>query len=204
MYAIIKVYQGTCPQTAPCARLWHSTRYRKAESCMKMTISGKQLTVRPSLKELIEKKLSRFDRFFGDEAEADVCFSCRHDLQYVEITIYYGGTIFRCEEGAETFQNAIDEALDSLERQIRKNKTRLEKRLRAGAFDFPDEDVAEEEGEFQIRTKYIPMKPMSVEEAILQMNLLEHQFFVFRDAETEKPSVVYRRKDGNYGLITEE
>ena len=171
---------------------------------MKMTISGKQLTVRPSLKELIEKKLSRFDRFFGDEAEADVCFSCRHDLQYVEITIYYGGTIFRCEEGAETFQNAIDEALDSLERQIRKNKTRLEKRLRAGAFDFPDEDVAEEEGEFQIRTKYIPMKPMSVEEAILQMNLLEHQFFVFRDAETEKPSVVYRRKDGNYGLITEE
>ena len=171
---------------------------------MKMTISGKQLTVRPSLKELIEKKLARFDRFFGDDAEADVCFSCRHDLQYVEITIYYGGTIFRCEEGAETFQNAIDEALDSLERQIRKNKTRLEKRLRSGAFDFPDEDVAEEEGEFQIRTKYIPMKPMSVEEAILQMNLLEHQFFVFRDAETEKPSVVYRRKDGNYGLITEE
>ena len=172
---------------------------------MKLTISGKQLTVRPSLKELTEKKLARFDRFFGDDAEADVCFSCRHDLQYVEITIYYGGTIFRCEEGAETFQNAIDEALESLERQIRKNKTRLEKRLRAGAFDAPAEEFDdEEEGEFKIRTKYIPIKPMSVEEAILQMNLLEHQFFVFRDAETEKPSVVYRRKDGNYGLITEE
>lgn len=173
---------------------------------MKITISGKQMTVRPSLKELTEKKLARFDRFFGDEAEAIVLYSCRHDLQYVEITIYYGGTIFRCEEGADTFQTAIDEALESLERQIRKNKTRLEKRLKSGAFAVkePDDIDEEEEGEFQIRTKYIPVKPMSVEEAILQMNLLEHQFFVFRDAETEKPCVVYRRKDGNYGLITEE
>ena len=168
---------------------------------MKITVSGKQLTVRPSLKELTEKKLAKFERFFGDNAEVIVVYSCRHDLQYIEITIHYNGTIFRSEEGAETFQNAIDEALDSLERQIRKNKTRLEKRLRAGAFDFPEEDVAEEEGEFQIRTKYIPMKPMSVEEAILQMNLLEHQFFVFRDAETEDICVVYCRKDGNYGLI---
>jgi putative sigma-54 modulation protein len=172
---------------------------------MKMTISGKQMTVRPSLKELTEKKLSKFDRFFGDEAEVLVAFSCRHDLQYVEITIYYGGTIFRAEEGADTFQNAIDRAVEALERQMRKNKTRLEKRLRSGAFDpLPGDVEEEEEGEFQIRTKYIPVKPMSVEEAILQMNLLEHQFFVFRDAETEKPSVVYRRKDGNYGLITEE
>lgn len=172
---------------------------------MKMTISGKQMTVRPSLKELTEKKLAKFDRFFGDDAVAAVSYSCRHDLQYVEITIYYNGTIFRCEEGADTFQNAIDEALESLERQIRKNKTRLEKRLRSGAFEPEPGDVEEEEeGEFQIRTKYIPVKPMSVEEAILQMNLLEHQFFVFRDAVTEKPCVVYRRKDGNYGLITEE
>ncbi len=80
---------------------------------MKITISGKQMTVRPSLKELSEKKLARFERFFGEEAEVDVCYSCRHDLQYVEITIYYGGTIFRCEEGADTFQTAIDEALES-------------------------------------------------------------------------------------------
>ena len=171
---------------------------------MKMTVSGKQMTVRPSLRDLTEKKLSRFNRFFGDDGEATVCFSCRHDLQYVEITIYYGGTIFRCEEGAQTFQCAIDEALESLERQIRKNKTRLEKRLRSGAFDPIPDEVEEEEDEFRIRTKYIPVKPMSVEEAILQMNLLAHQFFVFRDAETESPCVVYRRKDGDYGLIVEE
>ena len=172
---------------------------------MKITMSGKQMTVRPSLKDLTEKKLAKFDRFFGDDAEALVSFSCRHALQYVEITIHYSGTIFRCEEGADTFQSALDEALESLERQIRKNKTRLEKRLRTGAFDITPGDVEEEEeGEFQIRTKYIPVKPMSVEEAILQMNLLEHQFFVFRDAETSAPCVVYRRKDGNYGLILEE
>ena len=121
---------------------------------MKITVSGKQMTVRQSLKDLTEKKLAKFDRFFGDDAEATVVFSCRHDLQYMEITINYNGTIFRSEEGAETFQNAIDEAVDSLERQIRKNKTRLEKRLRTGAFvPVADEDYDdEEEGEFRIRT----------------------------------------------------
>ena len=173
---------------------------------MKFTISGKQMTVRPSLKELTEKKLAKFDRFFGDDAEAFIVYSCRHDLQYIEITVLYGGTIFRSEEGAETFQNAIDEAVESLERQIRKNKTRLEKRLRSGAFDVvePDDVDEVEEPEFKIRTKSFPIKPMSVEEAILQMNLLEHQFFVFRDDETNEPCVVYRRKGGDYGLIIGE
>ena len=169
---------------------------------MKITVSGKQMTVRQSLKDLTEKKLAKFDRFFGDDAEAIVVFSCRHDLQYMEITINYNGTIFRSEEGAETFQNAIDEAIDSLERQIRKNKTRLEKRLRTGAFVPAEDDVDEdEEGEFHIRTKSFPIKPMSVEEAIMQMNLLDHQFFMFRDDATNEPCVVYRRKDGDYGLI---
>ena len=172
---------------------------------MKITVSGKQMTVRPSLKELTEKKLAKFDRFFGEDAEALVAYSCRHDLQYVEITILYGGTIFRSEEGADSFQNAIDRAIEALERQIRKNKTRLEKRLRSGAFAEPFEDGdEEEEPEFRIRTKSFPIKPMSVEEAILQMNLLEHQFFVFRDDTTNEPCVVYRRKDGDYGLIVAE
>ena len=171
---------------------------------MKITVSGKQMTVRPSLKELTEKKLAKFDRIFGDDAEVIVVYSCRHDLQYIEITIRHGGTIFRSEEGADTFQNAIDRATDALERQIRKNKTRLEKRFRPGALaEFEDEDF-EEEGEFRIRTKSFPVKPMSVEEAILQMNLLEHQFFVFRDDATEEVCVVYRRKDGDYGLIQPE
>ena len=169
---------------------------------MKITVSGKQMTVRPSLKELTEKKLAKFDRFFGDDAEVIAVYSCRHDLQYIEITILYGGTIFRSEEGADTFQTAIDQAIDALERQIRKNKTRLEKRLRSGAFVVEDDDIEEEEeGTFRIRTKTFPIKPMSVEEAILQMNLLEHPVFMFRDDTTNEPCVVYRRKDGDYGLI---
>ena len=170
---------------------------------MKFTISGKQMTVRPSLKEMTEKKFAKFNRFFDDDTEAVVVYSCRHDLQYIEITIHYAGTIFRSEEGADTFQNAIDEAVESLERQIRKNKTRLEKRLREGAFAAPEYDPIDEEepAPFRIRTKTFPIKPMSVEEAILQMNLLEHQFFMFRDDQSGEPCVVYRRKDGDYGLI---
>lgn len=172
---------------------------------MKITVSGKQMTVRPSLKELTEKKLAKFDRFFDEGTEAIVVYSCRHDLQYIEITIRQNGTIFRSEEGADTFQNAIDEAVESLERQIRKNKTRLEKMLRTGAFAYaPEEEDVEEESEFNIRVKSFPIKPMSVEEAILQMELLGHQFYMFRDAQTEEPCVVYRRKDGNYGLIVAE
>ena len=162
------------------------------------------MTVRPSLKELTEKKLAKFEKFFDDATEAVVVYSCRHGLQYIEITIRQSGTIFRSEEGADTFQNAIDEAVEALERQIRKNKTRLEKRLRSGAFDVGFDEEATEEEEFNIRVKSFPIKPMSVEEAILQMNLLEHQFYMFRDAQTEEPCVVYRRKDGNYGLIVSE
>ena len=169
---------------------------------MKITVSGKQLTVRPSLRELTEKKLAKFDRFFGDDAEVIVVYSCRHDLQYIEITIRYNGTIFRSEEGADTFQTAIDQAIDSLERQIRKNKTRLEKRLRTGAFaDYADDEDFNDEEEFNVRVKSFDVKPMSLEEAILQMNLLEHQFFVFNDVDTGVTCVVYKRKDGGYGLI---
>ena len=170
---------------------------------MKMNFTARQMRVYDSVKEMAEKKLAKFDRFFGDDAEAVVVYSCRHDLQYIEITILYGGTIFRSEEGADTFQTAIDRAVESLERQIRKNKTRLEKRLRSDAFaaPFEDDEIEEDEAPFRIRTKTFPIKPMSVEEAILQMNLLEHQFFVFRDDQTEEVCVVYRRKDGDYGLI---
>ena len=173
---------------------------------MKLTISGRQMTPRQSLCDLTAKKLARFDRFFGEEGEAEVSFSCRHNQQYAEITIFHAGTVFRSEVGAETFQNAIDEAVEALERQIRKNKTRLERRLRQGAFTPRPDDVAdvEEEGEFHIRTKTFPARPMSVEEAILQMNLTNHQFYMFLNAETEQINVVYKRTENGYGLIAPE
>ena len=120
--------------------------------------------------------------------------------------VNYGGTTFRSEEESDTFITALDRAIESLERQIRKNKTRLEKTVKKGAFviaDEDDDDEYEEEKEFEIRTKSFPFKPMSPEEAILQMNLLGHTFYAFTDARTQDVSVVYKRKDGNYGLIVQ-
>ena len=172
---------------------------------MKITVTGRQMTVRDSLREMVESKLAVLDKYFGDEVTAYVTFRYRKKLEMIEITIPLGNTIIRSEEGAETFRSALDLAVDTLERQIRKNKTRLSRRLRAPAFEMPAiDDEIEEEGEFRIRTKTYPIRPMSVEEAILQMNLLEHQFFVFVDAESDKTSVVYKRNDGDYGLIIPE
>ena len=174
---------------------------------MKITIYGKQMTVRESLKTLVEKKLRKFDKFFGEDTEALVTCKTRKGVKIIEITVNYGGTTFRCEEESETFVTALDRAIEGLERQIRKNKTRLEKTVKRGAFvtfDEDDDDEYEEEPEFEIRTKTFPFKPMTPEEAILQMNLLGHSFFAFTDADNHDVCVVYKRKDGNYGLIIPE
>ena len=173
---------------------------------MKITVYGKQLTVRESLKSMIEKKLSKFDKFFGTETEATITCKARKGVKILEITIVYGGATFRSEEESDTFITALDRAAEGLERQIRKNKTRLEKMMRQGAFviDAEDDDEFEEEEEFSIRQKTYPPKPMSAKEAILQMNLLGHSFFVFFDDETNETCVVYKRKDGGYGLIVPE
>ena len=173
---------------------------------MKITIYGKQMSVRESLQALIEKKLDKFNKFFGDETEALVTCKVRKGVKIIEITISYGATIFRSEEESETFITALDRSVESLERQIRKNKTRLEKKMRSGAFviEAEDDDEYAEEPEFRIRTKSFPFKPMTPEEAILQMNLLGHNFFAFTDAQTSEVCVVYKRKDGDYGMILQE
>ncbi|MBE6662155.1 MAG: ribosome-associated translation inhibitor RaiA [Ruminococcaceae bacterium] len=172
---------------------------------MKVTINARQMTVRDSLKELVFDKLAKLDKYFQREADATVTFSRKRNKENLEVTISAAGTLFRCEVEDETFQNALDRSIDRIERQIRKNKTRLEKRLRDDAFDTPydfDASFEEEPKEFRIRRKSFAYKPMSVDEAILQMNLLDHEFFVFMDDQTESVCVVYKRKDGDYGLIT--
>ena len=174
---------------------------------MKITIYGKQMSVRDSLKDAVEKKLRKFDKFFGEDAEANVTCKVRKGVKILEITVNYGGVAFRSEEESETFITALDRAAEGLERQIRKNKTRLEKTVKRGAFSIiesDDDDEYEEEREFEIRTKCFPFKPMTPEEAILQMNLLGHAFFAFTDAETQDTCVVYKRKAGSYGLIVPE
>ena len=173
---------------------------------MKITVYGKQMNVRESLEALIVKKLQKFNKFFGEDTEAFVTCKVRKGVKIIEIMINYGTTMFRAEEESETFITALDRTAESLERQIRKNKTRLEKKVRSGAFIIEEEDDDEyvEEPEFRIRTKSFPFKPMTPEEAILQMNLLGHSFFAFTDAETSDVCVVYKRKEGDYGMIIPE
>ena len=171
---------------------------------MKVSIVGRQMNVWDEMKTIIETKLAKLGKYFNDEGEATVTLSCKHNKKCLEITIVSSGTIFRSEVQDETFRNALDKAVYVIERQIRKNKTRLSKRLRSGAFEGGIIDTGEdfeEEAEFKIRRKSFALKPMSVEEAIMQMNLLDHEFFVFKDDETGEVCVVYKRQDGDYGLI---
>ncbi len=171
---------------------------------MKVTIVGRQMNVWDEMKATIEAKLGKLDKYFNDECAATVTLSSRKNGKCLEITIVSAGTIFRSEVQDETFRNALDRAVYTIERQIRKNKTRLAKRLRSGAFEQGILDTGEdyeEEKEFNIRRKSFTIKPMSVEEAIMQMNLLGHEFFVFKEDTTDKVCVVYKRHDGTYGLI---
>ncbi len=174
---------------------------------MKTTIIGRQVRVTDEMKTLFEKKLSKFDKFFQDSAEAYVTLYRTKIHEVTEVTITSNGILYRSEVEDTTFQNALDRVMERIEGQIRKNKTRLEKKLREGAFDRtadePETEI-EEDGEFIIRKKSFSMKPMSVEEAILQMNLLGHTFFVFEDDVTGETNVVYRRKNDEYGLIVSE
>ena len=179
---------------------------------MKYVFTDKKVTMPNSVHAYAQKKVGKLDRFFREDATAAITFSVEKDrLNKVEITIRSNGTFFRVSESTSDMHASIDAAVATLERQIRKNKTRLEKRLRQGAFEraldvdeiasfAPDEP---EEGEYRVvRSKTFPIKPMTVEEAVLQMNLLDHSFFAFKDEEADGAfAVVYRRNDGDYGII---
>lgn len=176
---------------------------------MKITIIGRQLNVYDDTKAMINEKLSKLDKYFGDEGIATVTLTHKRNLSTMEITIKASNTLFRSEVDAESFRDALDKSIDNIERQIRKNKTRLRKRLREGIIPDgaeiePTEEQQAEDEELIIRKKKFEYSPMSAEEAIMQMNLLGHTFFVYNDAESEKTCVVYKRKDGNYGLIEPE
>ena len=175
---------------------------------MKTNILLRQVSIDEKTRALIEKKLSKLDKFFHDETSASVTLSKQRDNERLELTISQHGRIFRSEVTAESFTHAIDTAVSVIERQIRRNKTRLEKQLRESAFikaaSRAEEEIIEdipEEGDFDIRRKDFTIVSMSVEEAILQMNLLEHDFFVFIDSATDCVSVVYKRHDDKYGVI---
>ena len=170
---------------------------------MKITIIGRKCAPRDSFKERADKRLKKIEKFFGTDAEAKITATVEKNEMIVEVTVFYNSMIFRSQERSQDMNDALDRCVDSLVRQIRKNKTRVEKKLRSGAFEaFDAIDEFEAEDKFEVvRSKEIVLKPQSVDEAILQMNLLDHRFYMFLNSDNDKICVVYARNDGGYGLI---
>lgn len=177
---------------------------------MKFTFAEKKMDSSEDLRAYSIRKISKLDRFFKSEADAYVTFSMERGRFLAEITIHNNGLYYRASELTNDMYASVDSGVAAIERQIRRNKTRLEKRLREGALErdvvpafIPAEEADEE---FKIvRQKRFSIKPMGVEEAILQMNLLGHEFFVFKNMDSDEAvSVVYKRKQGGYGLICDD
>ena len=177
---------------------------------MKFTITEKKVQITDELREFAEKKIGKLDRFFKTESEAFITFSAERGRYTAEVTINNNSMFYRVTETTGDMKASIDSAVAAIERQVRKHKTKLEKRLRDGAFERDHtpavrHDVSDDDGEEEfkiVRTKSYPVKPMTPEEAVLQMNLLDHEFFVFKNQNNQDAfSIVYRRKKGDYGLI---
>lgn len=174
---------------------------------MKLNFTGKNIEVTEALKDVTEKKLGKLDKYFQGDVEGNVVYSVERNRKIIEITINLPGTILRAEEYSDDMYAAVDKAVDILERQIRKHKTKLQRRYTNGEtirFENIEPLHEEEDRPKVVRTKRFDMKPMNVEEAILQMELLRHNFFVFMNADSDDINVLYKRKDGNYGLIEPE
>ena len=167
---------------------------------MNTVFVARKLTLSDSFKERAEQKLKKLDKFF-DDVKAQVTVSSQKEMATVELTVWAGGMIFRAEARSIDKLDALNDAIDNLIRRIRKNKTRLQKKVKASAFELPEEPIPEETDYDVIRTKEVTLRPTHVDEAILQMNMLGHSFFVFLNAESGTVNVVYRRNDGGYGLI---
>lgn len=173
---------------------------------MKVKVIGKNIEVTEALKNIIEKKLSRLDRYFDSNVEAHTTLRVQKNNHTIEVTIPFNGVILRAEELNEDMYVSIDIVIDKLERQIRKQKTRLERRNHGNSLKFQSipqyADNEEENIDSKIvKIKKFSFKPMSAEEAVLQMELLGHSFFVYMNDDSSEVNVVYKRKDGNYGLI---
>lgn len=177
---------------------------------MEFIIRGDKLKITDAMNNYIEEKLGKLSKYLenSDTVRANVIVKVKNHEQRVEITIPLKTIILRSEETQDDFYAAVDKTVDKLERQIRKNKTRIMSKQVKTAYDFslPSFDESDEEDSETkvLKRKKVEVKPMNEEEAILQMELLGHQFYMYKDSETNKPSVVYKRNDGNYGIIESE
>ena len=170
---------------------------------MKVTITARKMQVPQSFPDYADKKLdSKLSKFFGEEADAKITMTEHKNQIILELTVKYNNMIFRAERTAEDKNDALDSAIDKIIRQIRKNKTRIEKSLKDTAFKELYADQVNEQVDYEIiKHKTFVMRPMDVEEAILQMNMLGHSFFMFCNAQTGGTNVVYKRADGNYAVL---
>lgn len=173
---------------------------------MKIVVRGKNFEVTNALKEWVEKKIGKVEKYFDNIEEAQVKLVVDGDRHRAEVTIPLDGIVLRGEEETGDMYASIDNVIDKMERQIEKYKTRIDRRLKNESVrDFvPERNGFGYEAPQVVRTKRFAVKPMPVDEAIMQMNLIGHSFFVFRNADTEEVNVVYLRHDGNYGLIEPE
>ncbi|CAA7599707.1 Sigma 54 modulation/S30EA ribosomal protein C terminus [Acididesulfobacillus acetoxydans] len=173
---------------------------------MNILIRGKHIEVTDALKDYVTKRVSKLEKYSDEFQDVQVTLLVEKDRHRVEVTAPINGMILRGEEETSDMYQSIDMVLEKLERQIDKYRTRINKRLRTKVLKDhePEHPAAEEEHEHVVRNKKFQAKPMSVDEAIMQMNLIGHTFFVFTDADTHQMNVVYRRKNGDYGLLEPE
>ena len=178
---------------------------------MEIIIHGDKVKVTKAMSDYIEEKLQRLNKYLenSENVRASVIVKVKNHEQRVEITIPLKSFILRSEETKDDFYAAVDKTIDKLERQVRKNKTRLMSKKVKQSYDFNFDSIVldkdeEKEDKKIVKRKTIEVKPMNEEEAILQMELLGHQFYMYKDSETNKPAVVYKRNDSNYGIIESE
>lgn len=170
---------------------------------MTTQITAKKMQISSGFTEYANEKLSsKLDKFFGSDAAARITLSAAKNKVIVELTVIYNGLTFRSEQSAEDKNDALDSCVDKIIRQIRKNKTKLAKQLRDSSFGDQYEPVPDEQVDYNvIRHKTFELRPMTIDEAILQMNLLGHTFFMFKNAETGDVNVVYKRADEAYAVL---
>ena len=168
---------------------------------MEVTVKGKNVQITDAIRDHAKRKLSKFDKYFDVTPEATVTCSVEKERHTAEVTMLAGGLVLRGEETTPDLYASIDMVVDIIDKQINKNKTRLGRRIRQDIVMPSSGGYDREEEPRVVRSKKFALKPMALDEAILQMNLVGHDFFVFSNAETEEVNVVYRRRDGNYGLI---
>ena len=180
---------------------------------MNIAVRGKNIDITPALRDYVEKRVSKVTKYFSEVGNIYAVLSVEKNQHCVEVTVPVNGIILRAQEVTGDMYASVDLVVDKIERQITKYKTKLMKRFRSGASAGAAEkfrsdlvpDSAAAEDEFKVlKTKRFAIRPMSAEEAIMQMNLINHSFFVYFDADDESVSIVYKRKDGNYGLLLPE